>query len=331
MKKKITIFIIGLIAVLVFSYKELVMYGMNQLRGQLSLLTNSIAIEEALESTYYSNKEKDKLRLIQEIRYWASSELQLNVGGNYAEVVKQDSSSTMYVVTAAYPYKLESFEWSYGPIGKMAYKGFFDKRLVQQEAKVKRDLGYDTDIGIAGGWSTLGVLNDPVLSGMLKRDSTSLIELIIHESVHATVFRFGETEWNENIATAIGEVGMEQFVKQALKDDGLYRRHLDAEEKTQIKRAFIHNKALELESLYKSWERDSLNIEEREILKQEWMNGFKSEYLKHTNIKSWPSHKTLNNTFFTDFLNYRASNDSIKEVLAKEFANNIPAFLNSVK
>jgi predicted aminopeptidase len=331
MKKKIGIIVLGVLLFAGLFYADLIVYGVKQLSGQLKLLRSTMPIEQALEESFLTTEEKSKLQLILHVRRWAEQELALNVGDNYSEIAWQDSGSTMYVVTAAHPFELKSYQWYFGPVGKMAYKGFFNKELALEEAERMQELGFDTDIGIAGGWSTLGILNDPVLSGMLNRDSVSLIELIIHESVHATVFRWGETEWNENLATAIGEIGAEQFVRNELQDEGLYERNRRKEEERSKRRAFIHEKALELDSTYKSWEQRRVPEDERMKQKKAWLDDFKKAYIEQTGVENWPEYKPLNNTLFTDFLNYRSANDSIKRVLIAEFEHDIPAFLESLE
>jgi predicted aminopeptidase len=56
-----------------------------------------------------------------------------------------------------------------------------------------------------GGWSTLGWFTDPILSGMLKRNEGDLASLIIHEMVHATIFVKDDVDFNENLASFIGD------------------------------------------------------------------------------------------------------------------------------
>ena len=63
-----------------------------------------------------------------------------------------------------------------------------------------------------GGWSTLGWFTDPILSKMLMRSEGDLANLIIHEMSHATIFVKDSIEFNENLATFIGDRGAEMFL-----------------------------------------------------------------------------------------------------------------------
>ena len=323
-------FVLFVVAGLVY-YSSLISYGLKQLQGQLKLINSAVSIDEALHANQLSQQEKDKVLLIQGVRLWADTTLGLHVGDNYTSYVRQDSSSTMWVVTAAYPFELRSYQWSYGPVGKMAYKGFFDRSLAEAEASKMKELGFDTDIGVAGGWSTLGILDDPILSGMLKRDSASLIELIIHESTHATVFHFGETRWNENVATAVGRAGMEQYLTEVLKDTSLLNSYKVKRARRNKNREFIHRQALLLSVQYDNWEASNIPLEERALKKRQILEEIKEEFLLFSGRTSWPASWELNNTFFTDYLNYHASNDSLKLVIQEEFRGDIKAFIESIK
>jgi len=312
-------------------YSSLIAYGLKQLQGQLTLMWSAVHVDEALYTSKLDRQEKNKVLLIQDVRVWADTALGLHVGDNYTKFVRQDSNFTMWVVTAAYPYALKSYQWHYGPLGEMAYKGFFDRKLAEQEAERIKGLGFDTDIGIAGGWSTLGILDDPILSGMLKRDSASLIELIIHESTHATVFHWGKTRWNENIATTIGRAGMEQYLKEVLQDTLMleaYQKRLDQRTKNRV---FIHERAMLLSNHYQDWEEQQLDDSIRAQRKTKLMEVFKQEFLSFSGKKEWPERWKLNNTFFTDYLNYHASNDSLRLVLDQEYQGDIKAFTKSLK
>ncbi len=331
MKKKIVASIVTFLLIGIIWNWELVNYGLIQLQGQLSLIQAAVPVTDALQLEILTEDEKDKIRLIQEVRTWAHDELGLNVGDNYTEFVQQDSSSTMWVVTAAYPFQLKSYQWSYGPVGKMAYKGFFERSLAEAEQERMNELGFDTDIGVAGGWSTLGILSDPILSGMLKRDSASLVELIIHESTHATVFHFGETSWNENVATAVGRAGMEQYLIEVLKDTALLNTYNQRRTQRKRNQEFIHRQAQLLSARYDAWEKLGVPLERRAEKKQKVMDGIKEEFLVFSGRNSWPESWELNNTFFTDYLNYHASNDSLELVIHKEFKSDIKAFVESIK
>jgi predicted aminopeptidase len=63
--------------------------------------------------------------------------------------------------------------------------------------------------GIQEVGQRLGWFTDPILSKMLMRSEGDLANLIIHEMSHATIFVKDSIEFNENLATFIGDRGAE--------------------------------------------------------------------------------------------------------------------------
>ncbi len=94
----------------------------------------------------------------------------------------------------------------------MPYKGFFNQKLAFELKDELEKEGYDVIVRNPGGWSTLGWFTDPILSKMLNRSEGDLANLIIHEMVHSTIFVKDSVEFNENLATFIGDRGAEKFL-----------------------------------------------------------------------------------------------------------------------
>ena len=63
-------------------------------------------------------------------------------------------------------------------------------------------------------YSTLGWLPDPVHSSFLNRSDGSLVETVIHELAHNTVYAAGRSTFNESLATYIGRYGVRAFYEQ---------------------------------------------------------------------------------------------------------------------
>ena len=78
--------------------------------------------------------------------------------------------------------------------------------------------GFDTDYHPTSAWSTLGWFKDPILSNFLKRSEGQIAELIIHEMTHRTLYVKSSVDFNENLASAVGETGAEAFLKYKYGD-----------------------------------------------------------------------------------------------------------------
>ena len=104
--------------------------------------------------------------------------------------------------------------WSFPIVGKVTYKGFFTREGALREKRGLDESDYDTYLQPSGAYSTLGWLKDPIFSSMLKWDEGTLANLILHEMAHATVYFKGKTDFNEQMATFIGNRGAIDFLTE---------------------------------------------------------------------------------------------------------------------
>src|SRR5690349_14303260 len=169
-------------------------------------------VEECLQDPTFPDSLTRKLRLMDEIRAYAIDSLGLNDTDNYKTLYDQKGEEIMWVVTACEPFKLEAKQWKFPVVGSVPYKGFFDRRLAVELKDELDKEGWDVSIRNPGGWSTLGWFTDPILSKMLGRSEGDLANLIIHEMSHATIFVKDSIDFNENLATFIGDRGAERFL-----------------------------------------------------------------------------------------------------------------------
>lgn len=210
--KRFLLIVLGLVLVLALVYHELVIYGIRQANGQLHIIWNARPVGEFLADPNFPDSLKSKLKLIDEVRRFAIDSLGLKDTKNYRTMYDQKGKEVMWVVMAAKPFKLEPYEWRFPVIGSVPYKGFFNERLaLDLHDELERD-GWDVIVRNPGGWSTLGWFTDPILSKMLERGDGDLANLIIHEMSHATIFVKDSVDFNENLATFIGDRGAERFL-----------------------------------------------------------------------------------------------------------------------
>ena len=206
----LALFVIAL--VIVVAQWELVRYGIEQGRGQLRIIWNAKPVDEYLRSPSFPDSLKEKLRLINEVRRFAIDSLGLKDTENYRTLYDQKGEEVMWVVMASEPFRLKAKEWTFPVVGSVPYKGFFDReKAIRLRDELEKE-GWDVNIRNPGGWSTLGWFTDPILSGMLDRSDGDLANLIIHEMSHATIFVKDSIDFNENLATFIGDRGAEQFL-----------------------------------------------------------------------------------------------------------------------
>lgn len=159
-----------------------------QAKGQWDVISDAKPIDDYLHNPEYPDSLKTQILLIQHIREFAFDTLGLDRTDAYTTLYDQKGKPLLWIITACPAYKLEPYRWEFPIAGKFPYKGFFNLDLAKKEAKVLKEQGYDVRVGNINAWSTLGVLDDPILSNMLARKEGELAELIIHELTHGTLY-----------------------------------------------------------------------------------------------------------------------------------------------
>lgn len=328
-------FFLLLFILCVWQYK-LVLYGINQLKGQLTLIYNTRPVSEVLNDPTLDPAIREKLLLTEEIRKFAMDSLGLKNSKNYTTYYDQHDQPIMWVVTGAFPYELKAKEWWFPFLGNVSYKGFFvEKKAIKEEQQVKSE-GYETDIYSPSAWSTLGFFTDPIFSNMLKRSPGRLAELIIHELTHATIYLKSSVDFNENLATFIGEKGAEQFLlsqfgeqseelkkyRGFLTDDILYSEYMMQNSKR-------------LDSLYKTFTPD-MTVREKATFKYRmiasFMTGIRKLPLSYPDryVFDFKKSRLPNNTEFMSFLRYRKDQNVFNDVFQKKYKGDLRYFIEDI-
>lgn len=182
--------------------------------GQAEVLAAARPIQHYLDDERTPPSVKQRLMLAVAARQFAK-ELGLDVGFQYRNAVFLDAPAVVYVTSAAPRTSLEPYVWSYPVVGSLPYRGSFDLDDAEALARQLEREGYDVDVRPVTTYSLLGIAPDPVLSTMLFRsDELYLVETVIHELAHATLFVAGQGAFNEGFATFIGKEGRRRFVEK---------------------------------------------------------------------------------------------------------------------
>lgn len=218
---------------------------------QVKILNSRVEIDEILKTNTLSDQEKEKLLLTQDVRKFADLELKLNAKKNYTTYVKLDRPYVSYVISASPKWKLESYLWGFPIIGNVPYKGFFSEAEANEEATELGKKNYDTYVRGVSAYSTLGWFKDPLLSSMLKYSNHDLVNTIIHESVHATLYIKSEADFNEQLASFLGAKGMElYYLSKEGSDSKTVKIAQDENQDEHTFSSFITNEINELELWY---------------------------------------------------------------------------------
>jgi predicted aminopeptidase len=182
--------------------------------GQFRLLYSAIPVEEALRANSLSTEQKDRLRLVARIKDFGEKELGLKKTENYQDICMQSHHYTIYIVSASPKDRLWQITWWFPVVGDMPYLGFFDleSAKAEEENLVEKDL--DVSIGLARSYSTLGWFEDPVTMNLIEGSTLDLVETILHEMTHTTLYEKGQGEFNEGLAALVGKVGACIFLEK---------------------------------------------------------------------------------------------------------------------
>jgi predicted aminopeptidase len=331
--RKAGLVILILLVLLVIFYWDLIGYGLRQGYGQLKIIWYARPVSEYLDDPGFPDSLKTKLRLIDEVRQFSIDSLGLKDTDNYKTLYDQKGKEIMWVVLAAQPFSLEPKEWTFPVIGTVNYKGYFDQRLAENLKKELEAEGWDVIIRNPGGWSTLGWFTDPILSKMLSKSEGDLANLIIHEMSHATIFVKDSIEFNENLATFIGDRGAEQFLLYKYGAGSKEYREYIAEDEDYLKYVDHMLRGGEmLDSLYKTFTDDD-SIEEKMQRKKEAIEKIVLT-LDTLTLQLTPTPslrfrgKLPNNAYFMNFRQYQAKQDDFWCEYTVRFNGNLRAYIH---
>lgn len=313
MIRKIVLIVVVLVVALAFVYRDLLGYGVRQAIGQLHIIWSARPISEVLADKQFPDSLKQKLLLVDAIKKFAIDSLGLKNTRNYSTVFDQQGKEIMWVVTACEPFQLVEKLWDFPVLGSVPYKGFFKKELAVKEKVQLEEAGWDVSIRNPGGWSTLGWFTDPILSKMLERSEGDLASLIIHEMVHATVFVKDSADFNENLASFIGDRGAELFLAYHFgKDSKEYHRYLIEDEEFKAYADHVLRGCDYLDSVYLAIR--EFSVEEKSKRKSMAIQHIiqTSDSLLFTMLPK-PSEtyrdQLPNNAYFMSFKRYRSRQD----------------------
>lgn len=181
--------------------------------GQLRVLRAREPIADLLQDPGTPAEERERLGLVLEARDFARG-LGLDVGQQYTSYAPWPGDRLVTAVVAAKPGSLETSDFWFPLLGSVPYKGYFDTALAEAEAAELRARGLDTCLVLVPAYSTLGWLADPVTGPLLRAPAPDLVATVIHELVHATVYVPGDADWNEGLATFVGQEASVQFFEE---------------------------------------------------------------------------------------------------------------------
>ncbi|HWU90036.1 MAG TPA: aminopeptidase [Kofleriaceae bacterium] len=182
--------------------------------GQLDLLGRARPIPEVVRDPETPARTAMLLAEIPAIKAYGRS-YGLSVRRNYTRFVPVGRPGVVWFVGAADPLQFRPRRWCFPIVGCFAGLGWFDEDDAVAHKRQLDKLGYDTIVRPAAAYSTGGWFPDPVLSTMLGGGDDAFPELanvILHESVHATVLVPDQPFFNESFASYIADALTDHWI-----------------------------------------------------------------------------------------------------------------------
>ncbi len=223
--------------------------------GQARLLLGREDIDTLLADPETPPELRASLTRVKAVRRFAG-ELGLDVGDRYTSYVEWPGDRIVTTVVATAPGEIEPTPFGFPIVGEVPYKGFFDPARAEAEAAKLRADGYDVCLVPVSAYSTLGWFDDPVTTPLLQGDPGELVETLLHELVHATVFTPSEARFNEGVATFVGQEATLRFFA-AEEAEALPREELRIHESRAVSGVLARLRA-SLAELYDSPAHDAL-------------------------------------------------------------------------
>jgi len=223
-------------SLLLLSGCESLGYYYQSVQGHLSLMHQSRPIKQLLQDKDTDPDLKKKLKLVLEVREFATAHLGLPVNESYHSFAALDRKAVVWNVVATPEFSVAPKQWCYPVIGCASYRGYFSLEQAQQYGDGLRRDGLDVAVEPAAAYSTLGWFDDPLPSTIINWPQPQLVGLIFHELAHQQLYVADDSAFNEAFASAVEQVGVGRWYSARNDSAGLNQWR----QRQRRKQEFIH-------------------------------------------------------------------------------------------
>jgi predicted aminopeptidase len=295
-------------------------YILHAARGQFQLVHESVPVEDALKADSLDLRQKDRLRLVAKIKAFGETQLGLKKTQNYQTVYLKSRLNPIYTVSASPKDRLTRITWWFPVVGNVPYLAFFELERAREEREklAKKDL--DVIVSAAAAYSTLGWFNDPVTLNLLEGSTVDLVDTILHEMTHTTLYVKGQGAFNEGLAVLVGRYGSIQFFEKYYGPSHPFTMEAgQILEDERVFSSFLASLFEELERLYNSPLSYQEKLQKREKIFSTALEEFKNieDRLKTDRFTHFGNTK-LNNAYLMSIGLYHRNFHLFEAVLKKK-------------
>lgn len=289
--------------------------------GQMALLSKGVDNDKAIKNVRIPRENRDKIKKIEDLKKYFYSFWQKKETSIYSQTTILKTRAVSYLVIASPVNEIKAVETCFPFMGCFPYLGFFNYKSANEFSKSFNKEDYSTWIRPVYAYSTLGYLNDNILSSFFQYDDVELTELIFHELFHTIFFVKNEVELNENLANFFSEKMLQIYFKEKGNVESLKQYQIQSKKDQEIKKKIVYL-SLRLNELYKNLMPS--NVEDSKKILEEFLDStFRPEIEKvclelYKSIKDCGVlDKKWNNARFAAFLTYENKADDLSSLFEK--------------
>ena len=273
---------------------------------EASILLHRQPIDKVIVSETTSAEEKRKLTLVLETRQF-TKELGLIPKKSFTKYTKINRDVLVWVLSASPKDSLSAYTWWFPIVGRVPYKGFFSKDSAVKAAKSLKEKNLDIYLRPSPAFSTLGWFNDPLLSTTLAFNDIDLIDTVIHEIFHNTVWVKNHVSFNETAANLVGALGAIEFTEQKYGKNSKQAKQARLRLQAQLQFSKFLDKSLQkINEFYAEAKKTkSFDLERRELIFSE----IAEEWQISGNLYYQNAVKNLNNALIIAYQIYLANTE----------------------
>lgn len=274
--------------------------------GHLALMGKMRPISKILLDSNQPQALQDRLAYLLEARQFASDVLLLPDNKSYTFYADIGRDASIYNVFATEEFDFKPITWCFWFIGCLNYKGFFSLKEAQSLSDSLARRGYDSFASKSVAYSTLGWLDDPIVSPMLAWPDWRIVAFIYHELGHQKLYVPHDSTFMESFSCAVATIGTSQWL--AAQGELQTLDEFNASEARKLEYiALINQGKVQLQTLYESGataaqmriEKQSIIASlraEHQLLMQQWGGDYFSDWFA----------QDLNNAHFSQVSTYTA-------------------------
>ena len=175
--------------------------------GQLALMTGGRRLGRVIADPDTPRETAALLAEVPGIRAFGATR-GLTPDRSYRRYVDLHREHAVWVVSGSRPLAFEPRVYWFPIAGSFAAVGWFSEARAERHVARLERRGWDADAFGADAYSTGGWFRDPVVSTMLAPGPAAagtLANVLLHESVHATVLVPGQSWFDESLATFVAD------------------------------------------------------------------------------------------------------------------------------